>query len=32
MTREGVVSPITNENGEEEDEMENDVVSPVSED
>ena len=31
-TREGVVSPITNENGEEEDEMENDVVSPVSED
>jgi hypothetical protein len=31
-TREGIVSPITNENGGEEHEMENGVVSPVSED
>jgi hypothetical protein len=32
-TREGVVSPITNQNGEEEEhQMESDVVSPVSED
>jgi hypothetical protein len=33
-TREGVVSPIANENGQEEEdhEMENDLVSPVSED
>jgi len=31
-TREGVVSLLTNQNVEEEHEMENDVVSPVSED